>query len=125
VPLGFQPQTPPSVAPGGLIVAGGGPDTRLVAVRDSGERADVVWRRDDVTPLTTASQAGDRVAYTVVADGTQGLSLLVFNPADGGRTLNTYPLPEARGFPVGVSIGFDRRVVVATSGGQVYGFDPA
>jgi hypothetical protein len=53
------------------------------------------------------------------------LSLLVFNPADGGRTLNTYPLPDAAGFPVGVSVGFDRRVVVATSGGQVYSFEPA
>ncbi len=125
VPLGFQPQTPPSLAPGGLIVAGGGPDTRLVAIQDSGDRADIVWRRDDVTPLTTASQAGARVAYTVVADRPGRLSLLVFNPADGGRTLNTYPLPDAAGFPVGVSVGFDRRVVVATSGGQVYSFDPA
>lgn len=125
VPLGFQPQTPPSLAPGGLVIAGGGPDTRLVAIQDSGDRADIVWRRDDVTPLTTSSQAGARVAYTVVADGPQGLSLLVFNPADGGRTLNTYPLPDAAGFPVGVSVGFDRRVVVATSAGQVYSFDPA
>ena len=125
VPLGFQPQTPPSLAPGGLIVAGGGPDTRLVAIQDSGDRADIVWRRDDVTPLTTSSQAGARVAYTVVADGPGRLSLLVFNPADAGRTLNTYPLPDATGFPVGVSVGFDRRVVVATSGGQVYSFDPA
>jgi len=124
VPLGFQPQTPPSVAPGGLIIAGGGPDTRLMAIQDSGDRADIVWRRDDVTPLTTSSQAGARTAYTVSADGPQ-LSLLVFNPADGGRTLNSYPLPEAAGFPVGVSVGFDGRVVAATSAGQVYSFDPA
>ena len=125
VPLGFAPQTPPSVSPAGLIIAGGGPDTRLVAIQDSGDRADIVWRRDDVTPLTTAGQAGARTAYTVVADGPQRLSLLVFNPADGGRTLNSYPLPEAAGFPVGVSVGYDRRVVVATSAGQVYSFDPA
>lgn len=125
LPLEFQPQTPPSVAPDGLIVAGGGPDTRLVGIRDSGESAEVVWRRDDVTPLSTASQAGGQVAYTVVADGPQKLALLVFNTADGGRTLNSYPLPDAVGFPVGVSVGFDRRVVAATSGGQVYSFAPA
>jgi outer membrane protein assembly factor BamB len=113
------------VAPGGLIIAGGGPGTRLVAVRDAGDRAEMAWRRDDVTPLTTSSQAGPQVAYTVVADGAQGLALLVFDPADGGRTLNSYPLPEAAGFPVGVSVGFDRRVVVATSGGQVYSFSPS
>jgi outer membrane protein assembly factor BamB len=124
LPLGFQPQTPPSLAGDGLIIAGGGPDTRLVALRDSGDRAEVQWRRDDVTPLTTSSQAGSGVAYTVVADGPQRLALLVFDPADGGRTLNSYPLPDATGFPVGVSVGYDRRVVAATSGGQVYSFSP-
>ncbi len=121
-PLDFQPQTPPTIAPGGLIVAGGGPDTRLVGLRDAGDRAEVLWRRDDVTPLTTSSQAGPRTAYTVVADGPGRLALLVFNPADGGRTLNSYPLPEADGFPVGVSVGSDGAVVAATSAGQVYSF---
>jgi outer membrane protein assembly factor BamB len=124
LPLGFQPQTPPSVAPDGLIIAGGGPDTRLLALKDSGDTAEVEWRRDDVAPLSTSSQAGEQVAYTVVADGPQRLALLVFNPADGGRTLNSYPLPDAAGFPVGVSVGYDRRVVAATSGGQVYSFSP-
>ncbi len=124
VALGFQPQTPPTVTPGGLIIAGGGPDTQLVAIKDSGDRAEVTWRRDDISPLSTSSQAGDRVAYTVVAEAEDRLSLLVFNPADGGRTLNSYPLPQAAGFPVGVSVGSDRRVVVATSAGQVYSFSP-
>ena len=125
VPLEFQPQTPPSVAPGGLVIAGGGPETQLVGLRDAGDRAETVWRRDDMTPLTTSSQAGDQVAYTVVAPAPDELSLLVFNPADGGRTLNSYPLPQAGGFPVGVSVGYDRRVVVATSSGQVFSFSPA
>ncbi len=124
-PLGFQPFTPPTLAPGGLIIAGGGPDTRLVALHDNGESAEEVWRRDDVTPLTTSSQAGPHVAYTVVSDEPDHLALLAFDPADGGRTLNSYPLPDASGFPVGVSVGVDRRVVAATSGGQVYSFAPA
>ena len=51
------------------------------------------------------------------------MSLLVFDPPSG-RTLNNYPLPEATGYPVGVSIGHDRRVVTATSDGQVYSFGP-
>jgi outer membrane protein assembly factor BamB len=120
VPLGFQPQTPPTVAPDGLILAGGGPDTALAAVKDDGT---VAWRRDDVEPLSTASQAGPGVAYTVTRDGT-AMSLLAFDPADG-HTVNSYPLPEATGYPVGVSIGRDRRVVTATSDGQVYSFSPA
>lgn len=122
--LGFQPQTPPTVSPDGLIISGGGPDSKLVGLRDAGERAEVAWRRDDVSPLTTASQAGPRTAYTVVADGPDRLALLVFNPADDGHTLASYPLPEAAGYPAGVSVGADRRVVVVTSTGQVYSFSP-
>ncbi|HEX2286361.1 MAG TPA: PQQ-binding-like beta-propeller repeat protein [Mycobacterium sp.] len=124
VPLDFLAQTPPSVSPDGLIVAGGGPGAKLVAIKDAGDRGEVVWARDDVTPLSTSSQSGDHVAYTVARDGEDGQALLVFDPADG-RTINTYPLPEATGWPVGVSIGHDRRVVAATSDGVVYGFAPA
>jgi outer membrane protein assembly factor BamB len=123
VPLDYLAQTPPSVAPDGLIVAGGGPDAKLTAVRDAGDRGEVVWTRDDVTPLTTASRAG-AVAYTVVPAGDEGQALLAFDTGDG-RTLGTYPLPEATGYPVGVSLGHDRRVVTATSDGQVYGFTAA
>ena len=45
------------------------------------------------------------------------MALLVFDPADG-HTINSYPLPEATGWPVGVSVGNDRRVVTATSDGR-------
>ncbi|MDF2825487.1 MAG: hypothetical protein K0R68_2895 [Mycobacterium sp.] len=122
VPLGFLARTPPTVAPDGLIIAGGGPESALVAFRDTGEGAAQVWRDDDVAPLTTTSRAGE-VGYTVVQDGA-GLALLVFDAADG-RIIDSQPLPEASGFPVGVSIGADRRVVAATSDGQVYTFEPA
>jgi outer membrane protein assembly factor BamB len=128
VALDFQPQTPPSASPAGLIVAGGGADAKLVAVKDSGDHGDILWSRDDVTPLTTSSQAGSHVAYTVVRTGpgiaTAGQALLAFDPVDG-RTLSSYPLPTATGSPVGVSVGHDRRVVTATTDGQVYGFAPA
>ncbi len=123
VPLNFQPQTPPSVTPDGLIVSGGGPDTKLTAVKDGGDHGAVVWTRDDVEPLSTSSLAGKSVAYTVTS-APDGMALLAFDPADG-HTLNTYPLPGATGYPVGVSIGHDRRVVTATSDGRVFGFAPA
>jgi outer membrane protein assembly factor BamB len=122
VPLGFLAQTPPAVTPQGLIVSGGGPDTRLAAFKDAGDHADVAWRRDDVTPLSSSSLAGG-VGYAVVG-GPPGMSLLVFDPANG-HTLGGYPLPAATGYPVGVAVGNDRRVVVATSDGQVFSFAPA
>jgi outer membrane protein assembly factor BamB len=124
VDLGYQPQTPPSVTPDGLVIAGGGPDARLTAVRDDGDGGEVLWTRDDVEPLSTSRRAGTDVAYTVSRDGEDGMALLVFDPADG-LTLNHYPRPAATGYPVGVSVGHDRRVLTATSDGQVYAFAPA
>ncbi|WP_183469323.1 PQQ-binding-like beta-propeller repeat protein [Mycolicibacterium iranicum] len=124
VPLDYLAQTPPSVTPDGLIVAGGGPGSRLTAIRDTAEEGEVVWTRDDVSPLTTSSLAG--VGYAVVRDGDDeapGQALTVFSLGDGS-TVNTYPLPNARGWPVGVSVAHDGRVVTATSDGQVYGFVP-
>ncbi|ORV58320.1 pyrrolo-quinoline quinone [Mycobacterium europaeum] len=127
-PLGFLAQTPPAVSPDGLIVSGGGPDTRLVAFKDAGDHADQAWRRDDVVPLSSSSLAGAGVGYTAIngpaANGAPGMSLLVFDPSTG-HTLGSYPLPAATGYPLGVSVGADRRVVAATSDGQVYGFAPA
>lgn len=123
VPLNYLAQTPPSVSPDGLIVAGGGPEAKLTAVRDTGDHGEIAWTRDDVVPLTTSSRA-DGVGYTVAREGGHGQSLLVFDTADG-HTLNSYPVPEATGWPVGVSIGRDHRIVTATSDGQVYGFAPA
>ncbi len=128
VPLGFLAQTPPAVTPQGLIVAGGGPDTRLAAFKDAGDHAEAAWRRDDALPLSSSSLAGGGVGYTVVAgppaNGTPGMSVLSFDPGNG-HTLGSYPLPAATGYPLGVSVGTDRRVVATTSDGQVYGFAPA
>ncbi len=121
--LGYQPQTPPSVSPDGTIVAGGGPGANLVAIRDQNDHAEVIWTRADVEPLSTSSRAGADIGYAVARDGEHGQALLVFDPADG-HTVNSYPLPEATGWPTAVSVGHDRRVVTATSDGQVYGFAP-
>lgn len=131
VPLDYLAQTPPSVTPDGLIIAGGGPGSRLVAIRDTGEQGEVVWHRDDTSPLSTSSLAG--VGYTVVGDksagdgdtnDTAGMALVIFDLSDG-HTVNSYRLPGATGWPVGVSIGHDRRIVTATSDGRVFGFAPA
>ncbi|GAB3232563.1 PQQ-binding-like beta-propeller repeat protein [Mycolicibacterium hippocampi] len=122
VPLNYLPQTPPSVTPDGLIVAGGGPGARLVALRDVDDGGEEEWSRDDTSPLSTSSLAG--VGYTVVRDGDNGMALVVFDLGDG-HTLNSYPLRGATGWPVGVSIGHDGRVVAGTSDGRVFGFAPS
>ncbi|MBY0442161.1 MAG: PQQ-binding-like beta-propeller repeat protein [Mycobacteriaceae bacterium] len=123
-PLGFLAQTPPTVTPEGMIVSGAGPDTRLVAFHDAGNSGQPLWRRDDVSPLSSSSLAGGSVGYVVTSSAEAGLALLLFNPANG-HTISSYALPDATGYPLGVSVGHDRRVVTATSAGQVYGFAPA
>ena len=42
-----------------------------------------------------------------------------------GHTINRYELPGGSGWPVGVSVGQDGRLVTATSDGRVFGFAPA
>ncbi len=118
LPLEYLAQTPPTVAPDGTLIAGGGPGAALTGIKDSGDRGEVVWRRGDVESLTTASQAGTDLAYTVAAED-DGMALIAFDPRDG-QTRSSHPLPEATGFPVGVSVAADRSVVAATSDGQVY-----
>ncbi|MCG5434362.1 PQQ-binding-like beta-propeller repeat protein [Mycobacterium sp. MYCO198283] len=121
---GFDPQFPPSVSPDGLLLVGGASaGAKLVALRDRGDHADEQWRHDDVAPLTAVSQAGGAAAYSVVGDGPNGLALLVVDPADGS-TRARLPMPRATGWPVGVAVANDRRVVAATSDGQVFSFGP-
>ncbi|SIN59344.1 FOG: WD40-like repeat protein [Mycobacteroides abscessus subsp. abscessus] len=94
-----------------------------MGIKDSGAKGEIAWRRDDLVPLSTSSQAAGNVGYAVVRDGDKGLALVVFNTPDGA-TINRYPLPDAAGFPVGISIGPDQRVIVTLSEGLVYGFRP-
>ena len=94
MPLKFQPQTPPSVSPDGLIVSGGGPDTTLMAIKDGGDHGEVAG------PATTSAAVDVELAGDVGrlhGDARRdGMALLVFDPADG-HTVNSYPLPGATG----------------------------
>lgn len=79
----------PGDHPQGLIVSGGGPDTRLVAFKDAGDHADQVWRRDDAVPLSSSSLAGAGVGYTVVGGPPA-------NGAPGCRCWSSIPVTATR-----------------------------
>ena len=92
VPLDYLAQTPPSVSPDGLIVAGGGPDAKLVAVRDGGDRGDVVWSRDDVAPLSTSSRGATTWATPWCATAITGRRCWCSIPPTGApSTATRYP----------------------------------
>lgn len=95
-----------------------------VAFRDAGDKPEELWRRDDVTLLTTSSQAGD-LAYTVVADGPDRCrcwcSALPTAAAAGAAIHRSRP-PGSRSVSRWASTAGWRG---ATSAGQVYSFSPA
>ena len=119
--LGFAPLGSPSVSDDGLILPAGGPDGRLFALRDEGDRGEKVWERSDVVQRGVPAQAAGSTGYTVVASGDE-LELLTFD-TESGETIDQDVLPGARGFTVGTSIGPDGEVVVATFLGEIYVFE--
>ena len=85
VPLDFQPQTPPSVSPDGLIVAGGGPGREAGrASRTTATTATWCGPATTSTPLVDVESRGhERRLHRRRATARTGMSLLVFDPADG------------------------------------------
>ena len=123
VPLGFLAQTPPAVTPQGLIVSGGGPDTRLAAFKDAGDHADQVVAPRRRHPLSSSSLAGAGVGYTVVsARPTAHPVCRCWSSIRHGHT-QQLSAPAATGYPSGCRSARSP-VVAATSDGQVYGFAP-
>jgi outer membrane protein assembly factor BamB len=114
----------PSLSPEGLIMPAGGNGIPVVAVRDEGARAEVVWRRDDLANRGIATQtAGERVFATVQAGG-PGLELVVLDARDG-HELDREPIPGSGVFSVGTTVGPDGTVFVPTVVGGLAAFRAA
>ncbi|WP_068156665.1 PQQ-binding-like beta-propeller repeat protein [Rhodococcus phenolicus] len=116
---GYLTSTGPAItADGTILLAGGGADGPLVALRDAGDHAESLWQRDDVRQLGAVAAAADGIAYTVVRSP-EGLDALVFDASDG-TTLDQESLPGASGFAVGTAIGPDGELLVTTLLGDLY-----
>lgn len=118
---GFVPSTGPAVASDGtLLTAAGGDSGPLVAVRDTGDGAELLWRRDDVRQLGVPALTSNGRGYTVV-EGDDGPAALVFDIADG-TTLDEEPLEGAAGFSPGTAVGPNGELVTVTVPGDLYVF---
>lgn len=116
---GYITSTGPAVtADGTILLAGGGADGPLVALRDAGDHPEPLWQRDDVRQLGAVAAAAGGVAYTVVR-APDGLAALVFDTSDG-TTLDLESLPGASGFAVGTAIGPDGELLATTLLGDLY-----
>ncbi len=120
--LGYTPLGSQSTSPDGLIIPAAGRGGHLVALRDKGDRAEVAWERKDLTQLGVPAQTSGNVGYTVVGTP-DALSLLTFDTSNG-NTLDTDPLPGAKGFTIGTAVGPDGEVVTATAIGELFVFKP-
>ncbi|MEV6275597.1 PQQ-binding-like beta-propeller repeat protein [Nocardia sp. NPDC051832] len=119
--LEWAPRYGISVSNDGLIIPAGD-NGYLVALRDKGEVAEIVWERKDLALRGTPVQTAGGVGYTTAAIG-EGLNLITFDTKTGA-TEDSDPLPGAKGSTTGTSVGAEGEVVVATRIGEVFTFEP-
>lgn len=113
-----------SVSPDGLIIPAGTIGAPLVILRDAGDRAEEVVRRDDLQTTGLSSMTAAGTAWTVVRTGAdQNLELMEIDTRSGA-TERTLPMPDAKGFATGVAVSPTGRLAVATNIGAVYYYSP-
>nr|MBM4731150.1 PQQ-binding-like beta-propeller repeat protein [Prescottella equi] len=117
--LGYAVRGGPSVSGSGAIIPAGAENGRLLALRDRGDRAEVLWERADVVQRGAPAQTSGSTAYTVVRDGDNGLALLTFDTASG-ETLDQDALPGASGSTAGTSVGPGGEVLTPTLIGELF-----
>lgn len=116
--LDYSPATGPAVTGDGLLLlAAGGDEGALTALRDNGDGAEMVWQRTDVTQHAVPAVTSNGLGYSIVG-GADGLAALVFDTSDG-HSIDEEPITEATGFPVGTAVGPDGEFVATTHGGDV------
>jgi len=121
VRIGWASGGSPSTSPSGLIIpTGGGP---LLAIRDRGDRGEIVWRRDDLQNRSIATQADGDLAYPAVARAPGENDVLVVDTRTG-MELDRIPLPGRTYFTVGTTIGPDGTVYVPTIRGEFFALKP-
>ena len=123
--LGFNPLGSACTSRSGVILPTGGIDSALLALRDAGDHAEILWKRTDLESRGIAVQRGADRAYVVAArTGSQlGLWLHVLDIATG-RTLDEEIVSATEFASVGTSMSEEGWVYVPGFSGGVWGFDP-
>jgi outer membrane protein assembly factor BamB len=123
-PIGYKAQGSVSTSPEGLVMPAGGLAAPVLAVKDRGDSAALLWRHDDWTNGGISTQAAGGIAY--VTDTRLGAfnDLVVTDTADGTE-LDRVAMPGLTGFTAGTTVGPDGTVFVVSILGQVFAFRPA
>ncbi|WP_072690877.1 outer membrane protein assembly factor BamB family protein [Rhodococcus marinonascens] len=117
--IGFAAAGSPSTSADGLIIPAGGANGHLLALRDEGDHAELVWEQKDLLQLGVPAQTAGSTGYAVVREGTDGLAMITFD-TQTGEIVDQDTLPGAKGFTVGTSIGPKGEVLTPTLIGELF-----
>lgn len=125
-PLGYKSGGSVSSSPDGIILPAGGGESRLLAVQDKGDHAELLWQRSDLINRGIPTQVAGGLAYATVTtpDADGALELIVVDTATG-RILDRERLPGNPLFTVGTTLGLDGTVYVPSIRGDLFAFRPA
>ncbi|WP_423605288.1 PQQ-binding-like beta-propeller repeat protein [Sphingomonas sp. MS122] len=124
VPIGYQAGGSVSLSPEGLILPAGGRAAGLMAIRDRGDRGEIIWRKPDLQNFGVATQAAGFLAYPTIKTGSGTADLIVVDTRTGAE-LDREPIPGKPYFTVGTTIDQDGTVYVPTIRGTLHAFRPA
>lgn len=122
--IGYESGGSPATSPDGLIMPAGGGKGALMAIRDLGDRAELVWRNEAMINRGIAPLTGNGLAYAAV-EAEKGENDLIVVDARTGVVLDRERLPGRTLFTVGTTIDLDGTVYVPTIRGQLFAYRPA
>ena len=122
-PIGDAPGGSPSLSPDGVLMPSGSATGALLALRDDGDAATLLWSRDELLNRGVPTQAAGGLSYATVSAGGYLNDLVVVDTATGAE-LDRERLPGTTVFTVGTTVMADGTVLVPTFLGQLFAFRP-
>lgn len=122
-PIGGAPGGSPSLSPEGVLMPSGSATGALLALRDDGDTATLLWTRDTLLNRGVPTQAAGGLSYATVSAGGYLNDLVVVDTATGAE-LDRERLPGTTVFTVGTTVMADGTVLVPTFLGQLFAFRP-
>jgi len=122
-PIGGAPGGSPSLSPDGILMPSGSAQGVMLALRDDGPSASLLWRDETMLNRGVPTQAAGGISYATVSAGGYLNDLVVLDTATGA-VLDRERLPGSTVFTVGTTVGPDGTVFVPTFLGHLFAYAP-
>lgn len=124
IPIGYAAGGSISLSPERLILPAGGRGAALMAIKDRGDRAEILWKDASLNNYGIATQAAGFRAYPTVATG-RGMADLLVIDTRSGAVLDRQHIPGNPIFTVGTTMDRDGTVYVPTIRGELHAYSAA